>query len=202
MQMEAHGSVSGTGKRPDNFAVSPDGSAQVAIDVRTCVTTSPTNCAKAAQSPCYAADQGSAIKLQSWLPFTEPAGLSFVPFCVEEGGRFGDGCHFLIDLFASSLNSLTSTKEAFKTYALNRLHLANQRGVARVINALKPIPTDPHVVVTPTTYELAPPPPRPQPQAAPPSSSSPSRRPLWAFPPIEAQPKTKQQASRNNPSAT
>ena len=50
MQMEAHGSVPDTQKRPDNFAVSPDGTMQIAVDVRTCLVTSPTNCKKAAQS--------------------------------------------------------------------------------------------------------------------------------------------------------
>lgn len=178
MQMEAHGSVPDTQKRPDNFAVSPDGTMQIAVDVRTCVVTSPTNCKRAAQSPYYASDQGAAIKEHSWLRFTDPGGLSFVPFCVEEGGRFGDSCLFLLDRFASVLSSIDSAKETFKTFVLSHLHLTNQRGVARVINALRPIPADSHVVIAPTTYELPPPPPRPQPQTSAPAP--PPRRPPWA----------------------
>ncbi len=101
-----------------------------------------------------------------------------IPFCVEEGGRFGEGCGRLIDLFSVSLGSLTSDKLAFKTFALRRLHITNQRGVARVVNALKAIPADPHIVVTPTTYELAPPPPLPKTRARAPTPCA--FRPDWA----------------------
>ena len=54
------------------------------------------------------------------------------------------------------MNTTVSDKSAFKTYSLQRIHLSNQRGVARIINALKPIPSDPHVAVSSTNYELAP----------------------------------------------
>jgi hypothetical protein len=201
MQMEAYGSVPDTQKRPDNFAVSSDGTIQIAVDVRTCVTTSPTNCRKAAQSPFYAADQGTAIKEHNWLRYTDPGGLSFVPFCVEDGGRFGDSCLYLVDRFASALNSLDSARGAFKTFALFCLHITNQRGVARVINALRPIPADPHVVVSPTTYQLPPPPPRPQPQASAPAP--PPRRPTWAFSSngTSLRQESFQPSSPNNPSA-
>jgi hypothetical protein len=87
MQIEAYGSVPDTNKRPDNFAVSPDGFLQLVIDVRTCLASSPTNCRRAAQTPCFAADQGTDIKRRDWLPVTNPAGFSLVPFCAEEGGR-------------------------------------------------------------------------------------------------------------------
>jgi hypothetical protein len=180
MQIEAYGSVPDTNKRPDNFAVSPDGFLQLVIDVRTCLVTSPTNCNKAAQTPGVAADLGTGLKMRDWLPVTQPAGFALIPFCVEEGGRFGEGCNQLLDLFSLSLNSTSLDKEAFKTYALRRLHITNQRGVARVINALKPIPSDPHVVSHPTTYELAPPPARPQSQARAPAA--PPHRLPWATP--------------------
>jgi hypothetical protein len=202
MQMEAHGSVPDTQKRPDNFAVNPDGTIQIAIDVRTCVTTSPTNCIKAAQAPFYAADQGTAIKERSWLRYTDPGGLSFVPFCVEDGGRFGDTCLDLLDRFASAMSSLDSAKQTFKTFALFSLHLTNQRGVARVINALRPIAADPHVVTAPTTYELPPPPPRPQLHSSAPTP--PPRRPRWASSPIKAPEQQAESRPRRleNPSAS
>jgi len=180
MQIEAYGTVPDTNKRPDNFAVSPDGFLQLVIDVRTCLVTSPTNCKKAAHSPCYAANQGTGLKMRDWLPVTQPAGLAIIPFCSEEGGRFGEACNQLLDLFSVSLNSTSLDKETFKTFALRRLHITNLRGVARVINSLKPIPADPHVVSHPASYELAPPPPRPQAQARP--AAPPILRPPWATP--------------------
>jgi hypothetical protein len=87
----------------------------------------------------------------------------------------------LLDLFSVSLNSTSLDKETFKTFALRRLHITNQRGIARVINSLKPIPADPHVVSQPTTYELAPPPPRPQAQTK--AAAPLPRRPPWATQP-------------------
>ena len=179
MQLEAYGSIPDSNKRPDSFAVSPDGTMELAIDVRTCLVTSPTNCLKASRLPGYAADQGAIMKLRDWIQPTQAAGQSFIPVCVEEGGRLGDGTHRVIDLFSLPLNSTTTDKGAFKTYALQRLHLTNLRGVARVINALKPIPANPHVVVFPTSYELAPPPPRPQAHARAPVL--PISRPQWAM---------------------
>ena len=178
MQMEAYGSIPNSNKRPDNFAVSPDGTLELAIDVRTCLVTSPTNCLRAARSPFYAADQGAVLKMRDWTPPTQAAGIPFLPFCVEEGGRLGDSSHRLLDLFSMSLNSTSADKGAFKTYALQRIHITSQRGVARIINALKPIPSDPHVVAFPTNYELAPPPPRSQTHARVPVPPSP--RPQWA----------------------
>ena len=74
--------------------------------------------------------------MRDWLPVTQPAGLSLIPFCVEEGGRFGDGCYQLIDLFSIALNSLASDKAASRTHALRRLYLTNQRGIARHQRAL------------------------------------------------------------------
>jgi hypothetical protein len=178
MQIEAYGSIPDSNKRPDSFAVSPDGTLELAIDVRTCLTTSPTNCVKAAQSPYYAADQGTTLKMRDWGAPTQAAGISFLPFCVEEGGRLGESSLRLLDFFSLSLNSTSSDGAAFKTYALQRIHLTNQRGVARIINALKPIPSNPHVVSLPANYELAPPPPRPQAHARVPTPLS--SRPQWA----------------------
>ena len=179
MQIEAYGSIPDSNKRPDSFAVSPDGAIELAIDVRTCGVTCPTNCLSAARSPCYAADQGCTLKMRAWVPPIQSAGLSFLPFPVEEGGRLGDPCYRLLDLFSLSMNTTVSDKSAFKTYALQRIHLTNQRGVARIINALKPIPSDPHVVVSSTNYELAPPPPRPQAHASRAPIPHPPRPP-WA----------------------
>ena len=178
MQLEAYGSVPDSNKRPDNFAVNPDGTLQIVIDVRTCSVTSPTNCTRAAQTPCYAADQGTSIKMRDWLPVAQPAGFAVIPVCVEEGGRFGEGCNQLLNLFSVSLNSTSPDKDTFKTFALRRLHITNQRGVARIINSLKPIPADPHIVSHPTKYELPPPPPRQQAQAR--ATAPPPFRPSWA----------------------
>ena len=180
MKMEAYGSVPETGKRPDNLATSPDGAHQTIVDVRTCLVTSPTNCMRAAQTPGIAADLGAAEKMRAWIPVAHPEGFSVIAFCVEEGGRFGVGCETLLDRFSQFLTTTGPDRAAFKTSALQRLHLTNQRGIARVINAMKPLPSDPHVCSFPASYELAPPPPRPQIHITTRPTTRATARPEWA----------------------
>ncbi len=63
--------------------------------------------------------------------------------CVEAGGRLNEQFLKLIDYFASISGSTEAERRAFSIYALQRIHLASQRGVAQLIRAQEPIPDGP-----------------------------------------------------------
>ena len=165
--IEPSRSVPDSSKRPDLIITSPDDSYEIIVDVRTCLVSSPSEVKKASQIPGASADAGATEKIRAWAPAASTAGFAFVPFCVEEGGRFGDPCLRLIDFLSLFLNSSESDRSAFRAFALQRLHLANQRGVAKVIHELQPALRGPHIFPSPTYYDLPPPPPYPRPQIHP-----------------------------------
>ncbi len=165
VQIEPHHAVDGTGKRPDLILTSPDEGRQIIVDVRTCLVSSPTNCKRAAEIPGTAADLGATEKRRNWSGPAHSAGFEVAPICVEEGGRLGEACLALIMDLSRTLSTSESDRAAFRTFALQRVHMASQRGIARIINELAPIRHGPHVIPGPTYFELAPPPPRPQTQA-------------------------------------
>jgi len=63
--------------------------------------------------------------------------------CVEAGGRLSEPFLKLIAYFASLSGSTASERRAFTIYALQRIHVVSQRGVAQVIRAHEPIPGGP-----------------------------------------------------------
>ena len=63
--------------------------------------------------------------------------------CVEAGGRLNEQFLKLIDYFASISGSTAAERRAFTIFALQRIHLASQRGVAQLIRAQEPIPDGP-----------------------------------------------------------
>ena len=63
--------------------------------------------------------------------------------CVEAGGRLNEQFLKLIDYFASISGSTEAERRAFTIFALQRIHLASQRGVAQLIRAQEPIPDGP-----------------------------------------------------------
>ena len=168
---------------------------QSVVDVRTCIVTSPTNCWASARTPGTAAALGAAEKARAWLPVAQ--GFSVYAFCVEEGGRFGEACERFLRHLSLPLTSTNSDRAAFMTYALQHLHITNQRGIARVINALKPIPAGPHVCSHPTFYELAVPPARPQVQVR--TSAPISFHPPWAAAPNAESPSVSASEALTNP---
>ena len=63
--------------------------------------------------------------------------------CIEAGGRLNEQFLKLIDYFASVNGSTEAERRAFTIFALQRVHLASQRGVAQLIRAQEPIPDGP-----------------------------------------------------------
>ena len=66
--------------------------------------------------------------------------------CVEAGGRLNEQFLKLVDYFASVSGSTEAERRAFTVFALQRIHLASQRGVARLILVHEPIPDGPCVL--------------------------------------------------------
>ena len=62
-------------------------------------------------------------------------------FCYS--GRLNEQFLKLIDYFASVSGSTEAERRAFTIFALQRIHLASQRGVAQLIRAQEPIPDGP-----------------------------------------------------------
>jgi hypothetical protein len=83
----------------------------------------------------------------SLIPNTRDLGtvprIPIVWLCVEAGGRLNEQFLKLIDYFASISGSTEAERRAFTIYALQRIHLASQRGVAQLIRAQEPIPDGP-----------------------------------------------------------
>ena len=63
--------------------------------------------------------------------------------CIEAGGRLNEQFLKLIDYFASVNGSTEAERRAFTIFALQRVHLASQRGVAQLIRTQEPIPDGP-----------------------------------------------------------
>jgi len=73
-------------------------------------------------------------KSRAWLDHTIP-----------QGGAFYALCHDFLGMIIDSAGGSASDRMAFKVYALQRLHAANFRGVAAVINSRPVIRTGPGV---------------------------------------------------------
>jgi len=89
---------------------------------------------------CYA-----MRKNEAWLDHTIPQGDAFYALCHEAGGRMGDSAYDFLGMIIDSAGGSASDRMAFKVYALQRLHAANFRGVAAVINSRPVIRTGPGV---------------------------------------------------------
>jgi len=103
-------------------------------------------CKKAAKIPGAANDYGTALKNKKWQDKVESQGDTFMALCVEAGGRLNEQFLKLIDYFASVSGSTEAERRAFTVFALQRIHLASQRGVARLIRVHEPIPDGPCVL--------------------------------------------------------
>ena len=78
-----------------------------------------------------------------WQQKVEAQGDTFMALCVEAWGRLNKQFLKLIDYFASISKSTEAERHAFTVFALQRIHLASQRGVAQLIRAQEPIPDGP-----------------------------------------------------------
>ena len=81
-------------------------------------------------------------------------------FCYRSRGAIGDGARSLLDLAACANGSSTAEIAAFTTYALQRVHITTQLGVARTIRANMPIPTGARLLHLPGAVDLGGAPPR------------------------------------------
>ena len=116
---------------------------RILTDLRTVVTCGKKLCVKAATSPGTAAEAGTAYKNDKWKHLVEAQGDIFLALVHEEGGRISEPALALLDRFARHCSTSISEQNAFKTYALQRLHTVGQVGVARLCRAVQPIPVGP-----------------------------------------------------------
>ena len=102
----------------------------------------------------HAACQAEILKNRKWGDYVNVQGDRFVGFAVEAGGALGDGARSLLDLAACAYGSSTAEIAAFITYALQRIHIITQLGVARTIRANMPIPTGARLLHLPGAVDL------------------------------------------------
>ena len=118
------------GARADLISQSPGDSFSHVIDVRTVDPCASESCRKAARYPGSAADGGERLKNSKWRGLVHAQGDVFVPFVIEAGGRFGNAALDFLHAASTNIGSSPSERAAFMTYALQRLHLTSQHGVA------------------------------------------------------------------------
>jgi hypothetical protein len=115
----------------------------IITDVRTTDPCNKHGCRKAAEVPGAANDYGTKLKNSKWQKKVESQGDTFMALCIEAGGRLNEQFLKLIDYFASVNGSTEAERRAFTIFALQRVHLASQRGIAQLIRAQEPIPDGP-----------------------------------------------------------
>ena len=101
--------------------------------------------AAAAVFPGHGALWGAMRKNEAWLDHTTAQGGAFYALYHEAGGRMGDSAEDFLGMIIDSAGGSACDRMAFKVYALQRLHAANFRGVAAVINSRPVIRTGPGV---------------------------------------------------------
>ena len=138
----------------------PGGTKQIIVDVRTADPCTAENVKRSAQIPGHAACQAEILKKKKWEVYVNAQGDLFIGFAVEAGGAIGDGARSLLDLAAGANVSSTAEIAAFTTYALQRIHITTQLGVARTIRANMPIPTGARLLHLPGAVDLGGAPPR------------------------------------------
>jgi len=130
-----------SGKRPDLAILGA--LCNIITGVRTVVGADPRYCAAAALFPGHGAVWGATRKNGAWLDHTMPQGDAFFALCHEAGGHMGDFAYDFLGMITDSAGESASGRMAFKVYAFQRLHAANFRGVAAVINSRPVIRTGP-----------------------------------------------------------
>ena len=81
----------------------------------------------------------------AWLGHTITQGGAFCALCHEARGHMGDSAYDFLSMIIDSAGGSASDRMAFKVYAPQRLHAADFRGVAAVINSRPMICTGPGV---------------------------------------------------------
>ena len=148
------------GLRADLVVCIPGESRQIVVDVRTADSCALQNIKRAAQFPRVAATLAEALKNKKWQDFVHAQGDIFIAFAVEAGGAIGEAALSLINMAACANGASAAEIAAFTTYALQRIHITTQLGVARTIRANAPIPTGARLLHLPGTIDLGAPVPR------------------------------------------
>ena len=105
------------------------------LDVRTAVVTVDKVCSGAAAKPGHAAAAAATDKDAKWVPQASAQGLTFHALVSEDGGRLGAGALLFVEYLASHAGASPQERQAFATYALQRLRFATVKGACTVINA-------------------------------------------------------------------
>jgi len=124
------------------------------IDVRTTDPCDLSNCKKAACVPGTANDSGTRIKERKWKSFVDAQGDVFWALCAESGGRLSDHFVELVEYLSMFAGSTSAERRAFSVFAFQRIHIASQRGVARLIRAHDPVPEGPCLIPPRGALEL------------------------------------------------
>ena len=145
VKYEPRSQVLNSEKRPDVMIEHNSGKKEH-LDVRTCDpllrgsgTPVFTRCS---ETPGTAADLGANFKNKSWKEIVELQGDTFIPLCHETPGFIGDAALHLLGRAAARFSSSNPQRNAFKTFWLTRLHVANIRGVAETIQQHMPFYAD------------------------------------------------------------
>ena len=112
------------------------------------------NCKKAACVPGAANDSGTRIKERKWKSFVDAQGDIFWALCAESGGRLSDHFIELAEYLSMFAGSTSAERRAFSVFAFQRIHIASQRGVARLIRAHDPVPEGPCLIPPRGALEL------------------------------------------------
>jgi len=132
-----------SGKRPDVAFLGA--LRNIITDFWTVVGADLRYCADAAVFPGHGALRDTMRKNGAWLDHTISQGGAFYALCHEAGGRMGESAYDFLGIIIDSAGGSASDCMAFKVYALQRLHAANFRGGAAVINSRPVIRTGPGV---------------------------------------------------------
>lgn len=124
-----------TNKRTDILFTSPATGETAIGDVRTALSTHPPSLSVASEVAGHAAHLAQLKKERAWEEVAFYSSSHFVPLAVEDGGRLGPALLNLIEeaTFTSSTSASGSSVAALRTYARQRLHACNARGIAKTI---------------------------------------------------------------------
>ena len=141
-RLEPYGALEGSNKRPDIILTDNDSSVQIFLDVRTCDPLTKDIVVRCGQTAGLAASHGADLKDKAWLEKVHLQGDQFIPLCHEHPGLIGDEALALLHRASKRFSSSAPAQGAFRTYWLQRLHMANTRGTAEII--LRKMPSTSH----------------------------------------------------------
>jgi hypothetical protein len=134
-----------TDDRPDLALRDSSGHFRVITDVRTAVATVDGVCPGAAATPGHAAASIATGKDTKWLPQAAAQGLRFYALVIECGGRLGVGAFDFVSALAAKAGGSSAERDAFTTYALQRLRAISMKGTCDIVIGRTPLGAVPRV---------------------------------------------------------